>query len=574
MKCVAIAAAAVVGLASPLACLPACGAASGPSEPVSDRATVDGGRLDPGPAVVAPGTAAEESTSAAMKPAAGRATPVAPAGPPKKLLAKKFVANIRSAPSKQASKLGYLRAGAITLAKTAEPVGYDRCRKGWFELQTGGFVCSTVDVIAYTGRRPQERLATQPDLDARLPYPYGYCRRTGTPVFKRLPTPAEAELFDPKPAPPNPAGAVDAGPSPTDPAAIPSAEPSEAPPPGRLAGRPGGGESDGQADPATPEVSTLASLLGDPDSVLARRMERGFYVSLDRDMRRGGRRYWRTQANGFIPYRRIVPVRGSAFEGLLLAEASSIRAGTGPAGASDAGMAPDAGAASAYLPVAFVMSRRARAYRLDPRGRLRKGRPAGYHHRLVPVSETQWRGRAYLADSSGTLYRARDLRRVARRARPEGVAADERWIDVNLTRQTLVAYEGDEPVYATLISSGRIKDPDDPLKNFETPTGSYRISSKHLTATMDGDHAVDGPYSIEDVPYVMFFHQAYAFHAAFWHNGFGRPRSHGCINLAPADARFLFRFASPELPHPWHGAYPTESAPGTRVFIHGETPKG
>jgi lipoprotein-anchoring transpeptidase ErfK/SrfK len=112
------------------------------------------------------------------------------------------------------------------------------------------------------------------------------------------------------------------------------------------------------------------------------------------------------------------------------------------------------------------------------------------------------------------------------------------------------------------------------LKNFETPAGEFRITSKHLTATMDGDHAIDGPYSIEDVPYVMYFQLAFALHSAFWHNGFGRPRSHGCVNLAPADARWLFNFVEPPLPLPWHGVFPKPDAPGTRLYIHGKTPEG
>ena len=76
---------------------------------------------------------------------------------------------------------------------------------------------------------------------------------------------------------------------------------------------------------------------------------------------------------------------------------------------------------------------------------------------------------------------------------------------------------------------------------------------------MDGDHAIDGPYSIEDVPYVMYFQLAFALHSAFWHNGFGRPRSHGCINLAPLDAKWLFEFAEPKLPRLWHGGLPNST---------------
>ena len=65
-----------------------------------------------------------------------------------------------------------------------------------------------------------------------------------------------------------------------------------------------------------------------------------------------------------------------------------------------------------------------------------------------------------------------------------------------------------------------------------------------------------------------------SFHSAFWHNLFGRPKSHGCINMSPADARWLFNWAGPPLPEGWHGAYPDEDTPGTLVRIRGETPTG
>jgi hypothetical protein len=74
---------------------------------------------------------------------------------------------------------------------------------------------------------------------------------------------------------------------------------------------------------------------------------------------------------------------------------------------------------------------------------------------------------------------------------------------------------------------------------------------------MDNDEPGAPPYSLEDVPYVMYFRGAYAFHSAFWHDRFGRPRSHG---------------AGPDLPESWHGGSATEENPGTWVYVHGETP--
>jgi len=66
----------------------------------------------------------------------------------------------------------------------------------------------------------------------------------------------------------------------------------------------------------------------------------------------------------------------------------------------------------------------------------------------------------------------------------------------------------------------------------------------------------------------MYFKGSYALHGAFWHNNFGHKMSHGCVNLAPLDARFVFLWATPTLPQGWHGAWATRDEQGTLVVIH------
>ncbi len=150
---------------------------------------------------------------------------------------------------------------------------------------------------------------------------------------------------------------------------------------------------------------------------------------------------------------------------------------------------------------------------------------------------------------------------------PKDLAPGEKWIDVNLKSQTLVAYEGDKAVFATAVSTGK-EDKEDKEKDHHTPPGTFRIREKHIAATMDGDVASDGPYSIEDVPWIMYFNASYALHGAFWHNNFGRMQSHGCVNLAPLDAKALFGWTEPRLPDNWHGVMSTPEKPGTRVIVH------
>jgi lipoprotein-anchoring transpeptidase ErfK/SrfK len=204
----------------------------------------------------------------------------------------------------------------------------------------------------------------------------------------------------------------------------------------------------------------------------------------------------------------------------------------------------------------------------------------------------------------------------------------QRWIDVSLAQQTLVLYEGTRPIYATLVSTGKDR-LGDPKTTQATPQGTFRIQSKHTAAAMDseenstvsggtkafrslsldGDAAAtaarlleaeragkrlnaedqrrllnvkkgrhpeygvtmrrgSGGYELRDVPYIQYFAAGYALHGAYWHDVFGTPRSHGCINLAPIDARVVFQFTEPSVPSGWHGINVSEEfGTGTLVSV-------
>jgi lipoprotein-anchoring transpeptidase ErfK/SrfK len=143
---------------------------------------------------------------------------------------------------------------------------------------------------------------------------------------------------------------------------------------------------------------------------------------------------------------------------------------------------------------------------------------------------------------------AREVVRLATPTdRPAEVKADEKWVHFNLPEQSMVAYEGDTPVFATLIASGK--------KGHDTPTGTHRLYLKYISDRMSGDDPKDGPYDIGEVPWVMYYKNSFAVHGAYWHDGFGKVRSHGCTNLAPADARWLYFWTEPTVPHGWHGQF-------------------
>jgi hypothetical protein len=114
---------------------------------------------------------------------------------------------------------------------------------------------------------------------------------------------------------------------------------------------------------------------------------------------------------------------------------------------------------------------------------------------------------------------------------PGDLASEGRWIDVDLGDQMLTAYEGSDPVMRFLVSTGTASHP--------TVTGQFRIWVKLESTRMKGPG-----YDLKDVPYTMYFYEGYGLHGAYWHNNFGTPMSHGCVNLSPSDSAWLFNFAS------------------------------
>lgn len=109
-------------------------------------------------------------------------------------------------------------------------------------------------------------------------------------------------------------------------------------------------------------------------------------------------------------------------------------------------------------------------------------------------------------------------------------ASNQRWIEIDLSRQRLIAWDGERPTYAVIVSTGTISHP--------TITGSFAIQSMHRTSRMRGDG-----YDVPDVPFTMYYSGNYAIHGAYWHNQFGTPVSHGCVNVAVDHAEWLFNWA-------------------------------
>jgi len=283
--------------------------------------------------------------------------------------------------------------------------------------------------------------------------------------------------------------------------------------------------------PTTREVKLMAQAAAGkspwPD-VVDKRMKGIFFVALDRI--EGGSHY-RTIRGRYVHKDHLRHLTAPAMRGQLLDRDNQ-------------------------LPLVFVYGEDSPIYRLEQK-RLAKVGKAEKHARFPLRRIFDHEGRK-LVEGPDSIVLPRDNVRIVRRiARPDRIPDNVKWIHVDLSEQSLVAYKDERPVFATLVSSGK--------EGFEPPIGVFRVVSKRLSITMNGPDPDDGWYEVEEVPWTQYYWESYALHGTYWHNDFGKPRSHGCTNLAPTDARWLFTWTDPRLPEGWHGALGS----GTHVTFSG-----
>ena len=244
--------------------------------------------------------------------------------------------------------------------------------------------------------------------------------------------------------------------------------------------------------------------------------------------------WYLTQGGGYLPASRAAIYRPSAFKGIVVYSQPS-------------------------LPFAWVLT----SVKTSPQPGAKPDASSVAYKRydLVTLYEERVVGRQ-------TWYRVGDdqwviqtvVAKVEWTPRPAGVDPGEKWISVSLFEQTLAAYEGDRMVYATLLSSG--------LPLWPTAQGLHRIHTKYPLDGMSGREGQPDYYSLEDVPWIMYYFQDYALHGAYWHDSFGYRHSHGCINLAPLDARWLYEWTTPAVAPGAKSKRATKDEPGTWVWVH------
>ncbi len=139
-------------------------------------------------------------------------------------------------------------------------------------------------------------------------------------------------------------------------------------------------------------------------------------------------------------------------------------------------------------------------------------------------------------------------------------AGEEKWIEVSLDEQKLRAWEGSKMVMEFLISSG---------KWAPTPKGTFNIWYKTRSQSMIGGSKDLGTYyNLPNVPNNMFFYKGYAIHGAYWHNNFGQPMSHGCVNSPLSNVPVLFEWTGPVVPEGQNVVRASADNPGTKVWVH------
>jgi hypothetical protein len=462
-------------------------------------------------------------------------------------------------------KIGFIRSGG-RVPVAADKLPKKNCTGGWYKVVSGGFVCGNYGTTDLS--HPDVKFATsQPNLKEILPYPYARNAKHGTPLYKSVPSREQMDRYEPylkeaekkkeeeatakTSTTERTAPATPAAPEP----ALPIAATTDAgapllPSPAAVAADPEPDKPWWQQENIKDRLHEvkLDELSADSDDILAKRMVTGFYVAVDKTFRWNGRSWYKTTKGLVTPSDRFWQTSGSSFKGVEL------------------------DGATYKLPLGWVYggNKSAGTYTIDEAAKTIKNGKSIDKFVAIPLTgkSIEFQGKAYVELTDGSYMKKSQLRITEPGPPPQGLGESERYVDVDLSSQTLVAFEGGRAVYATLISSG--KHSRDKEKDHSTPTGEWRIREKHITTTMDGDGSAAGdlPYSIEDVPFVQYYHRSFALHAAFWHSNFGVQMSHGCVNLAPLDAKWLFFFTGPNLPEGFHGVWSNESAAGSRVVVH------
>ncbi len=560
----------------------------------------------PGPS--ASGSAAPAASAALGAVDHGELDTQAPTDSPK-IAATAIATTVYKLPDIGSRRLGYLRLGGV-VDRDAEPTHGKGCKGQWFHVFPMGYVCTeeaTTDLDAPIVRAASRR----PDLDKPLPYRYGFVRAT-SPQYLRIPTHQEQEKSEFKldehltwfEQNRTDVQKVELGSNDIPLDAHGAAPPGLAPRPGfKTSPELSENELFGGQTPNDPipfwldggrKIPNVSGYAVPQYAYFADRVRRKTGLSLigafDTEDEGVHRRFAATVDMRLVPTSKLKPDSASPFHGLEISD-------------------------KLPMPFAWVNKTDVTTYKLIKGKDEVRAADAIPRRAVVPLSgnaRIKHGERFYQTARDKTVWlRAEDIGVVDKPPTwPDFAEKGEKWIDVSITEQVLVLYEGKKAVFATLVSTGRDK-LGDPKETLSTIRGTFRLQSKHIAAAMDSEEnsSVSGgsrghsaklsanaaetterlknsdakslneedrrrlanidkgrdpeygitmrrgssDFELRDVPWIQYFASGYALHGAYWHDVFGIARSHGCINLAPIDARYVFNWTDPPVPKGWHG---------------------
>ena len=479
--------------------------------------------------------------------------PVPPADGPK-LVVLEHMTVVRDRPSSSGEPLGYLRAGAFVVRAT-EPYSKKGCEGGWYPIRPRGFVCAGDGATTELSHPLAKLPVAAPRMDLALPYRYARVRRGEGVVYAQVPTRDEQLAAEPKLSgreKPEPS-ALGSGASdvPFDDLGIPSG------PPVLLPGVDGAG-ADGRRtttsffalpgwDGAASTLTDGSRLAGGGDLPATQVLKRRSIVAVTGGFATGEganeRRFAVLGDGRLLPEDRLHPALGTSWHGIDLREVG--------------------------LPVAFAVRTGARNWLLGDGGKVEIGEEEFAEREAIPLTgrfRTVHDNRYYFTNDDQWV-RARDLIVVLKRDKfPDFASGDQKWLDISLANQTLVAWEGRRPLFATLVSSGQDR-LGDPQSAPATAQGVFKITAKYVSRAVD-DREVGQTFSLLDVPWVADFADGTSLVGAVWKNSFGEADGFHSLALAPADARFVWTWSDPPIPEGWHGVVAGEDDAATIVYTH------
>lgn len=537
-------------------------------------------------------------------------------------------ATVYKLPDDSSQRLGYIRLGG-RVSRDPESVLGKGCKNGqWYRVYPVGYVC-TLETTTDLEHPLVRASAVRPALDKPLPYAYGFVRATA-PQYLRVVGKAEQiksefgledhmKWFSEHKEDVQTVvlGANDV---PLDERGV--AVPGLAHPPGytpstqRSLAEMFGARSATESVPfwlqdGKRSIPNVSAFQVPPYALFADRVRRhtglsfvGSFDTHDDDL---DRRFAITVDLRLIPTTKVKPDTGSAFHGIEVPK-------------------------EMHFPFAFVIKKDTRLHKLLAGKDEVVSAEDAPHRAIVPLSgnarikagkryyQTLGDKERWLRDDQiGIVHHPQNW--------PEPALKGEKWIDISLGQQVLTLYEGKRARYTTLVSTGRDRF-GDPKKDLATPMGDFRLQSKHIAAAMDSEEnsSVSGgqksrtagidaegqataarlkdqvakgqklseqdarrwanvqkgrhpeygvtqrrgstAFELRDVPWIQYFSAGFALHGAYWHDVFGIPRSHGCINLSPIDAKLVFSWTDPPVPMGWHGVnISSEMGQGTWIHI-------